>query len=320
MPYLGSGGKYVPPKNGRWSRGERNIVSGQPPPALREHLVRGLVDAVEVGTFLAVHLHVHERLVHQRGGAFVLERLVRHHVAPVARGVADGQQDGLVLGARSLERLGAPGIPVHGVVRVLQEVGTRLAGETIRASIGIRTMHGAARRSDRMQALYRNGRLIDDARPGHGARMARICPSCGSSPARTAASRPATCGSSATRWTRRARRSRPSPPAPPCRVVGDRDRFLGYAYVNPHALICARILSRDGRLPAGKVALCAPAAGGACAARAPVRGAVLPPRLRGIRRAAGPRARPLRRRDRRTDRHGRHGGCARTRSSRRSPR
>jgi 23S rRNA (cytosine1962-C5)-methyltransferase len=37
-----------------------------------------------------------------------------------------------------------------------------------------------------------------------------------------------------------------------CRVVGDRDRFLGFAYVNPHALICARILSRDGRFPPGK--------------------------------------------------------------------
>jgi len=37
-----------------------------------------------------------------------------------------------------------------------------------------------------------------------------------------------------------------------CRVVGDRDRFLGYAYVNPHALICARILSRDGRHPPGR--------------------------------------------------------------------
>ena len=36
------------------------------------------------------------------------------------------------------------------------------------------------------------------------------------------------------------------------RVVGDRDRFLGYAYVNPHALICARILSRDGRFLPGK--------------------------------------------------------------------
>jgi 23S rRNA (cytosine1962-C5)-methyltransferase len=37
-----------------------------------------------------------------------------------------------------------------------------------------------------------------------------------------------------------------------CRVVGDRDRFLGFAYVNPHALICARILGRDARYPPGK--------------------------------------------------------------------
>src|SRR5664280_1629057 len=29
------------------------------------------------------------------------------------------------------------------------------------------------------------------------------------------------------------------------RVLSDRDQFLGYAYVNPHALICARILSRS---------------------------------------------------------------------------
>jgi 23S rRNA (cytosine1962-C5)-methyltransferase len=36
-----------------------------------------------------------------------------------------------------------------------------------------------------------------------------------------------------------------------CRVIGDRERFLGYAYVNPHALICARILGRDGRYPPG---------------------------------------------------------------------
>ncbi|MBS0394564.1 MAG: class I SAM-dependent rRNA methyltransferase [Proteobacteria bacterium] len=30
-----------------------------------------------------------------------------------------------------------------------------------------------------------------------------------------------------------------------CAVLSDRDRFLGYAYVNPHSLIAARILSRD---------------------------------------------------------------------------
>lgn len=36
-------------------------------------------------------------------------------------------------------------------------------------------------------------------------------------------------------------------PAATARIVSDRDAFLGYAYVNPHALICARLLSRDER-------------------------------------------------------------------------
>jgi 23S rRNA (cytosine1962-C5)-methyltransferase len=33
------------------------------------------------------------------------------------------------------------------------------------------------------------------------------------------------------------------------RVLSDREQFLGYAYVNPHALICARILSRSAEQP-----------------------------------------------------------------------
>lgn len=37
-----------------------------------------------------------------------------------------------------------------------------------------------------------------------------------------------------------------------CRVVSDRDKFLGFAYVNPHSLICARILGRDARHAPGK--------------------------------------------------------------------
>lgn len=36
------------------------------------------------------------------------------------------------------------------------------------------------------------------------------------------------------------------------RVVSDRDKFLGYAYVNPHSLICARIMSRDAAHPPSK--------------------------------------------------------------------
>jgi len=37
-----------------------------------------------------------------------------------------------------------------------------------------------------------------------------------------------------------------------CRVVSDRDKFLGYAYVNPHSLISARLLGRDPEFVPGK--------------------------------------------------------------------
>lgn len=37
-----------------------------------------------------------------------------------------------------------------------------------------------------------------------------------------------------------------------CRVTSDRDKFLGYAYVNPRSLISARILGRDAEHPPGK--------------------------------------------------------------------
>lgn len=37
-----------------------------------------------------------------------------------------------------------------------------------------------------------------------------------------------------------------------CRVVSDRDKFLGYGYVNPHSLISARLLGRDAEHPPGK--------------------------------------------------------------------
>ena len=58
----------------------------------------------------------------------VLERLALHHVAPVAGGVADREQDRLVLRAGARERLLAPRVPVDRIVRVLEQVRARLAG------------------------------------------------------------------------------------------------------------------------------------------------------------------------------------------------
>ncbi|MBC7984373.1 MAG: class I SAM-dependent rRNA methyltransferase [Candidatus Obscuribacterales bacterium] len=37
-----------------------------------------------------------------------------------------------------------------------------------------------------------------------------------------------------------------------CRIVSDKDKFLGFAYVNPATLICARVLGRDPKFAPGK--------------------------------------------------------------------
>ena len=63
---------------------------GHRPAAAPGHRLDGLhVDGVDVGALLPVDLHVDEPVVHHRGHVGVLERLVGHHVAPVARRVPD---------------------------------------------------------------------------------------------------------------------------------------------------------------------------------------------------------------------------------------
>ncbi len=108
---------------------------------------------VHVGALLAIDLHVHEELVHQRSRRLRLERLVRHHVAPVARAVAHRDEERLVLGPSAVERLVAPLVPVDRVLGVLEEIGRRGVGQAVhvqtlpsefRGEPGIRQPSGAA--------------------------------------------------------------------------------------------------------------------------------------------------------------------------------
>ena len=98
----------------------------RPAAAARQHLDRLHVDGVQVGPFLPVHLDVDEILVHHGGDDVALEGLALHDVAPVAGGIADAEQDGLVLGPGPLQRLFAPGVPVDRVIGVLEQVGAGL--------------------------------------------------------------------------------------------------------------------------------------------------------------------------------------------------
>ncbi len=115
------------------------------------------IDLIEVGPLFAVDLDVDELLVHQRGDRLVLERLALHHVTPVAGGVADAQQDELVLAPRLLQRLLAPRVPVDGVVGVLEQVGAGLVDQPVGVPGGLRVVGHRRRCLGRQPALRDSG-------------------------------------------------------------------------------------------------------------------------------------------------------------------
>ena len=75
----------------------------------------GHVDRVDVGPLLAVDLDRHEVPIEVIGYLGVLERLVRHDVAPVAGRVTHGQQNRLVASLRRCECL-LPRPPIHRIL------------------------------------------------------------------------------------------------------------------------------------------------------------------------------------------------------------
>src|ERR1700730_11947113 len=77
------------------------------------------IDAGDIGTFFAIYLYGHERAVDHFGDVFAFERFALHHVTPVAGGIADREEDRLVLAPGLLEGFVAPRIPVDGIMCVL---------------------------------------------------------------------------------------------------------------------------------------------------------------------------------------------------------
>jgi hypothetical protein len=89
------------------------------------------VHLVDVRPLFPVNFYADECLIHQSGDSLVLKGLLGHDMAPVAGGVAHGEKDGLVFPFRCSEGFFAPGVPVHGVKGVLEEVGALFREETI---------------------------------------------------------------------------------------------------------------------------------------------------------------------------------------------
>ena len=117
---------------GRQEHGER------PAALLAEQGQGRLIDGVEVGALLAVDLDVDVELVHERGRRLVLEALMGHDMAPMAGGIADGEQDRLLLGLGLGQRLRPPGLPMHRIVLVLQQIGAGLLAQPVAGGRGFR--------------------------------------------------------------------------------------------------------------------------------------------------------------------------------------
>ena len=124
-PVAVSGGKYVPPKNG-FRSGVSHTDIGHPP-AAGCGLHEGHVDAIDVGPLLAIDLDGDKVSVQHRRRS----RRFRMTRAP-SRGTS-GRSSSRWKGrsacprAAPFERLFAPRMPVHWIVRVLEQIGTLLA-------------------------------------------------------------------------------------------------------------------------------------------------------------------------------------------------
>ena len=102
-----------------------------PAAALCKSLHCAHIDAIEVWPLLPIHLDAHEMLIEECSYALILEGLVGHHVAPVAGRIADGEKDRLVLFPGFVQRRRPPGVPIHRIVRMLEQVRARFVGQMI---------------------------------------------------------------------------------------------------------------------------------------------------------------------------------------------
>ena len=83
----------------------------------------GHVNAIDVRSFLAIDLDTDEPRVQLPGDVGILERLVRHDMAPVAGRIADRQKDRFVFGPRLSKGILSPFEPFHRIFGVLLQVG-----------------------------------------------------------------------------------------------------------------------------------------------------------------------------------------------------
>jgi hypothetical protein len=81
---------------------------------------------------LPVYLNADEMLVHEGSGFLILKALPLHDVAPVTSRIAYRDDYRLILGLCPKKGLIPPGVPINGIMGMLQEIWALLVDQAIR--------------------------------------------------------------------------------------------------------------------------------------------------------------------------------------------
>jgi hypothetical protein len=91
-----------------------------PAAASGQNLAYGHVDLIHVRPFFPIHFDGYEILIQYVCNFVIFERLVRHHMTPVARSVSNRKENGFIPIPSYTKRLVAPRTPIHGIIGMLQ--------------------------------------------------------------------------------------------------------------------------------------------------------------------------------------------------------
>jgi len=104
----------------------------QRPTSLQPHVLNRIhVDIVNVRPLFPVDFDADKMIVHQICGDFIFETFPLHHMTPMASRIPDGNDDRFVFYFCFSQGFRSPGKPIHGIVRMLKEIGTLAMDEAI---------------------------------------------------------------------------------------------------------------------------------------------------------------------------------------------
>src|SRR5437868_5163563 len=87
---------------------------------------------IKIGSFFPVNFDIDEILIHKFCSCFIFKTFFFHYMTPMASGIPNANQYWFILILCPLQSFFTPGIPVNGIMCMLQKVWTGFIDEMIR--------------------------------------------------------------------------------------------------------------------------------------------------------------------------------------------